>query len=71
VIKINILLKRMIKDRSTIEEVSLALNIDRSTLYRKLNSNRFYISEVVLLKDTLKLSENECNDIFFNNNVAK
>ena len=56
----------------TILSVSKALNMDRSTFYRKMNEDGtdFTIKEVNIMINILNLSFNDVQDIFFNKLVA-
>lgn len=57
---------KIIEQNLTNEEVATHLNISATTLYRKMNgSSDFTRNEIQLLKDLLKLSVKEANDIFF------
>lgn len=60
------LLKRKIYEAGNVEEVAKEIGINRSTLYRKINSGKFYIGELVNIKSKLSLTDEEANEIFFN-----
>ena len=67
-------LLEIIKKRGhTVGEVAQALNIDRSTFYRKINGDvrcGLSIREANTIKDFLGLSSSEADSIFFTNTVA-
>lgn len=56
----------------SIEDISKAIEIDKSTFYRKLASNgmTFTIGEVDKISKVLNLSIDDINSIFFSNFVA-
>lgn len=56
----------------SIEDISKAIEIDKSTFYRKLASNgmTFTIGEVDKISKVLNLSVDDINSIFFSNFVA-
>ena len=60
------LLKEKIEAAGNVEEVAKLIGIDRSTLYRKLQSGKFYINELIDIKEKLSLTDNEIKKIFFN-----
>ena len=64
-----------LKDKINEKGVSMGqmaekLEINVSTLYRKLKKNSFEIAEAQKIVEILNLSAEEANDIFFNHNVA-
>lgn len=59
------LLKSKIDDYGGVTKVAEEIKMDRSTLYRKINTGMFYVSELNSIKNVLGLSDNEANDIFF------
>lgn len=63
---------KIVENGLTIEDVANQINMDRSTLYRKLNhqGETFTIKEANLIAKTLKLTADEVNAIFFNQIVA-
>ncbi len=54
------------------EDLAKAANMDRSTLYRRLTSEKgeFTIAEATAIAEALKLSKHDVMSIFFNNVVA-
>jgi predicted DNA-binding protein (UPF0251 family) len=49
-----------------VENLANHMEIDRSTLYRKLtDAEKFTVGEVQKLKDVLGLTTDEASDIFF------
>jgi len=71
-VNINKLKGKVIENGLTIEKLADKINIDRSTLYRKINHNgeTFTIKEANLIAKTLKLTADDVNAIFFNQIVA-
>ena len=66
--KMNILkLKgRMVENGFNVETLAEKIGIDRSSLYRKLNtSEKITIGEAKRIKDALDLSEDDATAIFF------
>lgn len=63
---------KIVEAGMTILSVSKALNMDRSTFYRKMNEDGtdFTIKEVNIMINILNLSFNDVQDIFFNKLVA-
>jgi predicted transcriptional regulator len=66
-VKINKLKGKMVEKGMNVESLSKALNIDKSTLYRKLSENgeTFLIKEANLIAEVLSLTYEEASDIFF------
>ena len=67
------LLNNKIKNsEKSIEAIALEINMDKSTLYRKLKANgkTFSVQEANSIAKSLKLSAKEATDIFFNQPVA-
>lgn len=60
-------LKGKIVERGlNVETLAYHMEIDRSTLYRKLtDAEKFTVGEVQKLKDVLGLTTDEASDIFF------
>lgn len=57
---------KMVEKGYTVETLSGALDIDKSTLYRKLsNGEGFTVGEAQKIKTTLDLTQEEASDIFF------
>lgn len=66
-------LKAKLKEKDmSIEDISKAIEIDKSTFYRKLASDgmSFTIGEVDKISKVLNLSVQDINSIFFSNFVA-
>ncbi len=65
------LLKKTINDRGiTIVKLSEKSNIERATLYNRLNNKgEFTASEIVGLSDALRLTKDERDSIFLIENV--
>ena len=63
---------KIVEAGMTILSVSKALNMDRSTFYRKMNEDGtdFTIKEVNIMINILNLSFNDVQDIFFNKFIA-
>lgn len=63
---------KIVECGTNIEELSKNIGINKSTFYRKLNSNgeEFSVREVTFMIRTLNLSLNEVNEIFFSQFVA-
>lgn len=62
----------IIEKKSSIEEVSFILGVNKSTIYRKLQQNgeTFTLKEVNVLVKLLNLTDNEIINIFFASNIA-
>ena len=59
------LLKKIIADRGkTLEGLAGDLNVNRSTLYRRIINNRLLLSDVQKIAAVLHLSRTEICDIF-------
>lgn len=71
-ININKLKKEITKKNLSIEELSEKIGIDKSTFYRRLESNgkKFTIEEVIKISKALNLDRKKVDDIFFNITVA-
>lgn len=63
---------KIVEAGMTILSISKALNMDRSTFYRKMNEDGtdFTIREVNIMINKLNLSFNDVQDIFFNKFIA-
>ena len=63
---------KIVEAGMTILSVSKALNMDRSTFYRKMNEDGTYftIKEVNIMINKLHLSFNDVLELFFNKLVA-
>lgn len=72
VVNINKLKGRIIECGMNVEKVAEIIGMDKSTLYRKINSNgeNFTIKEADLIANALKLTYHEVNAIFFSQFVA-
>lgn len=70
---INKLRGKIVENGLTIEQLATEIGVDRSTMYRKMNSNgdNFSVKEACLIVEVLKLSKNEAVAIFFDQNVAR
>lgn len=62
----------IIEKKSSIEEISYKLGVNKSTIYRKLqqNGDTFTLKEINMLVNLLNLTNNEILDIFFASSVA-
>ena len=60
-------LKGKITERGlNVESLAAEIGIDKSTLYRKLNAGeKFTIGDAQKIKESLALTDEEANDIFF------
>ena len=57
---------KMVEKGINVETLASKMNIDRSTLYRKLDGGeKFTIGEARKIKDILHLTLNEATSIFF------
>lgn len=55
----------------TTEKLAEILEISVATLYRKINgTSDFYRNEILLIQITLKLSDDERDELFFAENLA-
>lgn len=72
VVNVNKLKGKIVENELTISELAENIGLDRSTLYRKLNSDgeTFTIKEANLICIELRLSKQEAMEIFFNQTVA-
>lgn len=63
---------KIVEAGMTILSISKALNMDRSTFYRKMNEDGTYftIREVNIMINKLNLSFNDVQDIFLNKFIA-
>lgn len=63
---------KIVECEMNIETLAGMIGIDKSTLYRKLNSNgeNFTIREADLISKALNLTYSEVNSIFFSQDVA-
>jgi hypothetical protein len=73
VVNVNKLRGKMVEQSITIEFLANLLDIDRSTLYRKLNNQgeTLTIKEANIIAMQLKLNKSEINQIFFAQKVAQ
>ena len=63
----NKLKAKIIERGLSVTEFANMLNIDRSSMYRKLsNPQRIPIGDVISIKEALKLTNDEACEIFFN-----
>lgn len=71
-VNINKLKGKIVENGLTTEKLADNIGINRSTLYRKMNSNgeNFTIKEASLIAKTLNLTLEETNAIFFSQFVA-
>ena len=71
-VNINKLKGKTVENELTIAELAEKIGLDRSTLYRKLNSEgeTFTIKEANLICNVLQLSKQEAMEIFFSQTVA-
>ncbi|WP_312281034.1 helix-turn-helix transcriptional regulator [Oscillibacter sp.] len=71
-VSINKLRGKIVECGLTIENLADMMGINRSTLYRRLNTGgeNISIKEANQLKEILQLTPVEANNIFFNSNVA-
>lgn len=60
---------KLVENQMTISQISEKLGVDRSTIYRKINTGgeSFTIGEVKSIAKELKLNIGEINSIFFAN----
>nr|WP_285851716.1 helix-turn-helix transcriptional regulator [Bacillus licheniformis] len=72
VVNVNKLRGKIVENGMTIGELAKKIGVDRSTFYRKLNSNgeTFSIKEANLICTVLGLTSKEATVIFFNQYVA-
>lgn len=58
---------KMVEEGYSVDTLATEIGIDRSTLYRKLESvEKFTIREAQKIKEVLHLTNNEASAIFFN-----
>lgn len=71
-INVNKLKGKMIENELTIPQLAQILQINKSTLYRKLKNNgdNITIKEANLIVRTLNLTSSEATAIFFNKFIA-
>lgn len=72
VVNVNKLKGKIVENGTTIEKLAAEIGMDRSTMYRKINTNgeNFSIKEADLIVKALGLSKEEAVSIFFNQFVA-
>lgn len=71
-VNVNKLKGKVVENGMNITELADKVNIDKATMYRKLNVNgeSFTIKEADLIAKVLKLTLEEINSIFFSQYVA-
>jgi len=71
-VNVNKLKGKIVEKDISIEKLADKIGIDRSTLYRKINTKgeTFTIKEADLIAKALKLNIEEVNSIFFSQYVA-
>lgn len=71
-VNVNKLKGKIVENEMTITELAEKIDLDKSTLYRKLNAEgeTFTIKEANLICSELKLSRQEATEIFFSQVVA-
>lgn len=70
-VNVNKLKAKMVEIGINVEWLAKEINLDRTTLYRRLNNpEEFTIREVTKIALVLNLTKDEVNDIFFASNVA-
>jgi len=71
-VNINKLKGKIVERELTVEKLADCIGLDKSTLYRKLNSNgdSFSIKEADAIAIALRLTQGEANAIFFSQFVA-
>lgn len=71
-VNVNKLKGKIVECGLTVSQLAEKINVDRATLYRKLNSEgkNFTIEEADLIARILELSYKEVNSIFFSQYVA-
>ena len=69
---INKLKGKIVEKGFTVESLATAINISKATMYRKLKDggDTFSIEEAFLMARELKLTCEEINSIFFDQNIA-
>lgn len=63
-------LEEKIKEKGTMKSFSEEMGIAESTLYRKLNSGKFSVSEAAKAVEILGLCNEEAYSIFFRSKLA-
>lgn len=71
-VNVNKLRGKIVENAVNVEYIAKVIGIDRSTMYRKINSNgeNITIKEAAIMAKELKLTRDEINDIFFADLVA-
>lgn len=71
-VNINKLRGKIVENAINVEYIARIIGVDRSTMYRKINSNgeNITIKEAAIMAKELKLTRDEINDIFFADLVA-
>ena len=69
-VNVSMLEDEIIKKNMTKEAVASELGIDRSTFYRRLQSNRLLVCDIHRLTEVLGLSREKAVAIFFDLEVA-
>ncbi|NFG59670.1 helix-turn-helix transcriptional regulator [Clostridium botulinum] len=71
-VNINKLKGKVVENGITISELAKKINVDKSTLYRKLkrNGEDISIKEANLIVKALNLTIDEANSIFFDQYIA-
>lgn len=71
-VNVNKLKGKIVECNMNVEDLAKVMGIDKTTLYRKLNSNgkNFTIGEADLISKALDLTYSEVNAIFFSQYVA-
>lgn len=69
-LNVNKLKGKIIEKGYTVEKLSLSLQINPSTFYRKLKNNSFEIVEADAIVKELELTPTEATEIFFAQIVA-
>lgn len=56
---------KIVEREMNVESLAVAIGVDRSSLYRKLNNaEKITIGEAVKMKDALRMSDSEAYEIF-------
>lgn len=62
---INLLKGKIVANGLNVEQLATAINVDRSSLYRKFNNaEKITIGEALRIKEALKMSDTEAIQIF-------
>lgn len=62
---INLLKGKIVANGMNVEQLATAINVDRSSLYRKFNNaEKITIGEALRIKEALKISDTEAIQIF-------